>query len=117
MYIIHKMLVFLKNHQNYLKDSLFECFFKECNRILFFSFCNQFFLQHIMMESLRLGEEKIIKEVRNLVRLEKELNQTAIKDIRNLSRQEIETKAIRDRILRDIKNILSTNKNKIIINQ
>ena len=69
------------------------------------------------MESLRLEEEKIIKEVRNLVRLEKELNQTAIKDIRNLSRQEIETKAIRDRILRDIKNILSTNKNKIIINQ
>ena len=69
------------------------------------------------MESLRLGEEKIIKEVRNLVRLEKELNQTAIKDIRNLFGQEIETKAIRDRILRDIKNILSTNKNKIIINQ
>ena len=69
------------------------------------------------MESLRLEEEKIIKEVRNLVRLEKELNQTAIKDIRNLFRQEIETKAIRDRILRDIKNILSTNKNKIIINQ
>ena len=69
------------------------------------------------MESLRLEEEKIIKEVRNLVRLEKELNQTAIKDIRNLSRQEIETKAIRDRILRDIKNILSTNKSKIIINQ
>ena len=69
------------------------------------------------MESLRLGEEKIIKEVRNLVRLEKELNQTAIKDIRNLFGQEIETKAIRDRIFRDIKNILSTNKNKIIINQ
>ena len=34
-----------------------------------------------------------------------ELNYTAIKDIRNLFRQEIETKVIKDRILRDIKNL------------
>ena len=30
--IIHKILVLLKNHLNYLKDSIFECFFKEYNR-------------------------------------------------------------------------------------
>ena len=27
IYIIHKMLVLLKNHLNYLKNNLFECFF------------------------------------------------------------------------------------------
>ena len=31
IYIIHKMLVLLKNH-NYLKDNIFKCFFKEYNR-------------------------------------------------------------------------------------
>ena len=36
IYIIHKMLVLFKNHLNYLKDSIFECFFKEYNRLLFF---------------------------------------------------------------------------------
>ena len=30
------MLVLLKNHLNYLKDSIFECFFKEYNRLSFF---------------------------------------------------------------------------------
>ena len=29
------MLVSLKNHLNYLKDSTFECFFKESNRSFF----------------------------------------------------------------------------------
>ena len=40
IYIIHKMLVLLKNHLNYLKDSILECFFKEYIRLfllLFFS--------------------------------------------------------------------------------
>ena len=36
IYIIHKILVLLKNHLNYLKDSIFECFFKEYNRLSFF---------------------------------------------------------------------------------
>ena len=27
IYIIHKILVLLKNHLNYFKDSIFECFF------------------------------------------------------------------------------------------
>ena len=54
---------------------------------------------------LRLEDEKIIKDIRNLFRLKKEQNYTAIKDIRNLFRQEKETKAVKDRILRDIKNL------------
>ena len=35
IYIIHKMLVLYKNHLNYLKDSSFECFLKEGNRLIF----------------------------------------------------------------------------------
>ena len=44
IYIIHKLLVFLK-------DTIFKCFFKEYNRLFFF---NNFFSQNIMMESLSL---------------------------------------------------------------
>ena len=36
IYIIHKILVLLKNNLNYLKDSVFECFFKEYKRLLLF---------------------------------------------------------------------------------
>ena len=36
IYIIHKMLVLLKNHLNYLKDNILECFFIKYNRLLFF---------------------------------------------------------------------------------
>ena len=36
IYIIHQMLIFLKNQLNYLKDNILECFFKEYNRLLFF---------------------------------------------------------------------------------
>ena len=43
------------------------------------------------MESLCLEKENVI---RNVFRLKKELNYTAIKDIRNLFRLEKETKAI-----------------------
>ena len=40
------------------------------------------------MESLRLKEENIIKDIRNLFRLKKkEIDYTAIKDIRNLFTQ------------------------------
>ena len=58
-----------------------------------------------MIESLSLEEESIIKDIINLFKLKKEQNYTAIKDIGNLFRQEKETKAIKDRILRDIKNL------------
>ena len=57
------------------------------------------------MENTRPEEEKIIKDIKNLFRLKKQLNYTTIKDIRNLFRQEKESKAIKDRILRDIKNL------------
>ena len=57
------------------------------------------------MESLRLEEENMVKDIRNLFKLKKELNYTPIKDIRNPFRLEKETKAIKDRIVRDIKNL------------
>ena len=57
------------------------------------------------MENPRSKEENIIKDIRNLFRIRKELHYTAIKDIRNRFRLEKETKAIKDRILRDTKNL------------
>ena len=35
MYIIHKILTVFKNHLNYVKDNIFECFFKKYDRFLF----------------------------------------------------------------------------------
>ena len=58
-----------------------------------------------MMENQKPEEEKIIKDIRNLFRLKKELNYTAIKDITNIFRLEKETKAIKNRIIRDIKSL------------
>ena len=104
IYINHKMSVLLENHLNYLKDSIFECFCKEYVRLLFFP-KKIFFLQNIMTESLTLEEENIIKDTTYLFRLKEELNCTAIKHIRNLFRLEKETKEIKGRILRDIKNL------------
>ena len=57
------------------------------------------------MKSVCLEEENIITHIRNLFRLRKEQNYNAIKNIRNLHSQEKETKAIKDRILRDLKNL------------
>ena len=36
IYKIHKMLVMLQNHLNYLKNNISECFFKDYNRPLIF---------------------------------------------------------------------------------
>ena len=36
IYIIHKLLVLIKKHLNYLKDNIFEIIFKKYNRLLFF---------------------------------------------------------------------------------
>ena len=58
-----------------------------------------------MMENLRSEEKNKIKDIKNLFRLNKELNYTALKDIKHLFRWEKETKAMKDRILRDIKNL------------
>ena len=65
------------------------------------------------MENLILEEENIIKDIRNPFRLKKELNYTAIIDRRSIFRLEKETKAIKDRILRNIKNVLSMKAKKI----
>ena len=55
-----------KNHLKYLKNSIL----KEYNSLLFLK-KKIFFSQHIMMESLSLEEENIIKDLRNLLRLRK----------------------------------------------
>ena len=57
------------------------------------------------MENLRPEKENITKDTTNLLILNKELNYTGIKDIRTLFKLENEIKAIKTRILRDIKNL------------
>ena len=57
------------------------------------------------MESLWLEEVSIMKDITNLFRLKKELNYTPIKNVINPFRLEKSTKANKDRILRDIKNL------------
>ena len=57
------------------------------------------------MKNLKPEEENIIKDIRSLFSLKKELNHTAMKDTKYLFRLEKETKGIKDRILRDIKNL------------
>ena len=44
IYVIHKLLVLLKNHLNYLKDSIFECSLREYN---FYLFKKKFFFYNI----------------------------------------------------------------------
>ena len=59
------------------------------------------------MESPRLKEESIIKDVRNLFRqekLKKETIDATIKDIRKLFKLGKENKVIKDRIIKDIRN-------------
>ena len=53
-----------------------------------------------MMENPRFEEEKIIKDIRNFFRLDKELNDTAIKDIKAFFRIK-KIKGIKDIIFRD----------------
>ena len=61
-----------------------------------------------------IEEEKIIKDIRNLFRLKKEPNQTAIED---LFRRKKEIKEINDKILEILKIFMRMKKKKIIINQ
>ena len=46
----------IRNGLNYLKDNVFECFFKKYNRLFFKKY---FFSQHIMMEILKSEEDGI----------------------------------------------------------
>ena len=67
IYIIHKTLVLLKNYLSYLQDSISECFLKEYDILFFLVIISQ----HIMMESLIIEEENIIKNVRITKRITK----------------------------------------------
>ena len=62
------------------------------------------------MEGLCLEDGNLIKHIRNIFRLKKEQNYTAAKDTRNHCRQEKEIKVIKDRILRNVKNIFERKK-------
>ena len=71
-----------------------------------------------MMKSLSLEEESIIKDARNLFRLKKELNYTAVKDMRNLFRIEKKLYQLKIEYLEILRIFLSMKKRKkIIINQ
>ena len=82
--IIHEMLVLLKNNLNYVRNSIFKCFLRSIKDFFFF-FLLLLFSQHLMMKRLSLEEENIIKDIRNLFKLKKELSYTAIKDIKSFS--------------------------------
>ena len=97
--IVHKILVLLKNHLNYLK--VFSN--KEYNFIFLFFFF--IFFTTYSYEKSKTGRRRRNYNIRNFFRIKKELNNIAIKNIRALFRLGKETKAIKDRILRDIMNI------------
>ena len=63
-----------------------------------------------MKKSLRLEKQKnikenIIKDVRNIFRLKKEIDGTTIKHIRSIFRLNKENEAIKDQVIRDIRNL------------
>ena len=87
--------------------------FKEVQQTLFFLKKMHFFIIY-KDEKPKAWRRYIIKDIRNLLRLKKELNYTAIKDIRNLFRREKETKEIKDRRLRDIKNLFEHEEEKLL---
>ena len=75
---------------------------------MFFKNIN-FFSQHKWwkvqgLKKIKKIEDNIIKNVRNHFRLKKEIDDTTVKDIRNLFRLKKENEAIKDRIIRDIRN-------------
>ena len=51
IHIIHKILVLIKNHMNFLKDNIFEFFFKKYNRLLFF-LKNEFFKKIFFFQNI-----------------------------------------------------------------
>ena len=53
----------------------------------------------------KIKKEKIINDVRNLFRLEKEIDVTTVKDIRNPFRLKKSIEAIKYRAIGDIRNI------------
>ena len=68
-FLIHKILVLIKSHMNYLKDNIFERFFK--SKTDFYFFQKKFFSQHIIIENPRPEAGKMIKDIRNRFKLKK----------------------------------------------
>ena len=70
-----------------------------------------------MLESLSIKEENIIKGIKNLFRVKKELNCNAIKVIGNLFRHKKKLKQLMVEYLEVLRIFLSIKKKKIITNQ
>ena len=70
--------------------------------IIFFTIYND--LKVEVLKKIKEIKDNIIKDLRNLFRLKKEIDDTTIEDIRNLLRLKKENEAIKDRIIRDIRN-------------
>ena len=69
------------------------------------------------MEGLSLEEENKIKSIKNLFRLKKELKYTAIRYKKSIFKLRTEIFAIKDKILRDIKNLFEHEQKKNFISQ
>ena len=79
--------------------------FKNIYNIFFF-----FFLKRLMIKSSRLEKDQktediIIKDVKNLFRLNKEINDATSKEKINRSILKEENKAIKDKVIRDVRNL------------
>ena len=59
-------------------------------------------MKNSRIEKDKKTENNMIKDIKNIFRLKKEINDTTIKDIRNLFRLKKEYKAIKNRINGDI---------------
>ena len=59
-------------------------------------------------------EENMIKDVRNLFRIKMEIDDTAVKGIRNLLRLKKNNGTIKDRVIRDIRNLFWTWKRRLL---
>ena len=69
------------------------------------------------MEGLSLEEENKIKSIKNLFRLKKELKYTTIRYKKSIFKLRTEIFAIKDKILRDIKNLFEHEQKKNFISQ
>ena len=103
------MLVLLKNNLNYLKGSILEWFLK--NIIGFYLFFIFFITYN--NGNFNLDVENIIKYIRNLFRLKRKQNYTAIKDIINLFRLKKKLKQLKIKYLEISKNFWAWIKRKL----
>ena len=94
---------------------MLEWFFRKYNRVFIYIYI-YIFCQYVIIENCRSEEKNITKDIRNLFSLKRELNYTVIKKIRNVLKLEKKPKAIKDRILRYIKNLFEHEEEKTIIN-